>query len=232
MAVRRSASAVSSPGCGASLPSSSTAWRSQSASRLGARDLGAVGFGRGFRLAPRLPQHLDLGGVLFQAAEGVEQAAMGGGIDQRAVVVLAVDLDQRLAELLHHLHAHRLVVDEGAGAPVAELHAAQDQLVLGGDVVGGQHGVRRVVAGDVEGGDHLALPLALAHQGLVAAGAQSQGEGVEQDRLAGAGLAGEHGKPRGEIDVEPVDQDDVADRKSGKHGAYPGRHHPRKRMIQ
>ena len=60
---------------------------------------------------------------------------MRRGIDQRAVVVLAVDLDQRAAELLQHLHAHRLVVDEGAGAAVGELHAAQDQLVLGGDVV-------------------------------------------------------------------------------------------------
>ena len=72
--------------------------------------------------------------------------------------------------------------------------------------------------GDLEGGDDLALLDALAHQRLVAARAQRQRKGVEQDRLAGAGLAGEHGKPVGEIDVEPVDQDDVADGKSGEHG--------------
>ena len=53
----------------------------------------------------------------------------------------------------------------------------------------------------------------------VAARAERQREGIEQDRLAGAGLAGEHGEPAGEIDVEPVDQDDVADGKSGEHGA-------------
>ena len=52
----------------------------------------------------------------------------------------------------------------------------------------------------------------------VAARAERQREGVEQDRLAGAGLAGQHGKPVGEIDVEPIDQDDVADRKPGEHG--------------
>ena len=56
--------------------------------------------------------------------------AMRRGIDQSALVVLAVDLDQRRAELLQRLHAHRLVVDEGAGAPVGKLHAAQDQLVF------------------------------------------------------------------------------------------------------
>ena len=36
---------------------------------------------------------------------------------------------------LQRLHAHRLVVDEGARAAVGELHAAQDQFVLGRDVV-------------------------------------------------------------------------------------------------
>ena len=102
---------------------------------LGALDLGAVGVGRLRCRAPRLPQRCDLGGVGLQRAEGVEQTAVGGGVDQRALVVLAVDLDQRRAELLHHLHAHRLIVDEGARAPVGELHAAQDQFVLGGDVV-------------------------------------------------------------------------------------------------
>ena len=74
-----------------------------------------------------------------------------------------------------------------------------------------------MVAGDLEHGGHLALLGALPHQRLVAAPAQRQRKGVEQNRFAGAGLAGEHGKAFGEIDVEPVDQDDVADRKSGEH---------------
>src|SRR5690606_2102657 len=59
----------------------------------------------------------------------------------------------------------------------------------------------------------------LTHQGLVAARAQRQREGIEQARLSGAGLAGQHSEPLGKIDVEPVDQDDVADRESGEHGA-------------
>ena len=69
---------------------------------------------------------------------------MGRGIDQRAVVVLAVDFDQRRAELLQHLHADRLVVDEGAGAAVGELHAAQDQLVVVVDAVVGEERARRM----------------------------------------------------------------------------------------
>ena len=91
-----------------------------------------------------------------------------------------------------------------------------------------------MAARDLEHGGDLALLGAVAHQRLVAAAAQGQREGVEQDRLAGAGLAGEHGKAVGEIDVEPVDQHDVADGEPGEHGAWTsnGRHHPRKRTIQ
>ena len=66
--------------------------------------------------------------VLFEPGKGVEQAAVGGGIDQRALVMLAVDLDQRGADRLQRLHADRLVVDEGAGAAVGELDAAEDHL--------------------------------------------------------------------------------------------------------
>ena len=60
---------------------------------------------------------------------------MGRGIDQRTVVVLAMDFDQSRAEAFERLHADRLVVDEGAGLAVGELHAAQDQGVLGLDAV-------------------------------------------------------------------------------------------------
>ena len=53
----------------------------------------------------------------------------------------------------------------------------------------------------------------------IGAGAERQAEGVEQDRLAGAGLAGQHAKAARELQVEPLDQDDVADREADQHGA-------------
>ena len=89
---------------------------------LGAFDLGAMVHRRHpARRGARPTMLATLAASFSSAAKGVEQAAMGGGIGQRALVVLAVDLDQRLAELLEDLHAHRLVVDEGAGAPVAKV---------------------------------------------------------------------------------------------------------------
>ena len=123
------------------------------------------------------------------------------------------------AERFEHLHAHRLVVDEGAGAPVGELHAAQDQAVFGRDAVLGEQRERRMVRLDVERRRHLPLLGAVAHQARIAAAAERQREGIEQDRLAGAGLAGQHRQAGRIVDVEPFDQDDVADRETGEHGS-------------
>ena len=45
-----------------------------------------------------------------------------------------------------------------------------------------------------------------------------EAESIEQDRLARAGLAGEHAEPRPERQVERFDQHDVADGELGQHG--------------
>ena len=154
---------------------------------------------------------------------------MGRRIEQCAIVMLAMDFDERRAEAFQHLHADRRVVDEGAGAAVGKLHAAQDQFVLGGNIVGGQQRARRMARRHVECGRHLSLLGALAHQRGVAARAERQRKGIEQDRLAGAGLAGEHRQAGRKIDIQPVDQDDVADRKPCEHGGC--RRGPNKRST-
>ncbi len=183
----------------------------------GALHAGAVRVERIVGGAPHIPQRFKGSDLFLEPREGIEQLAVGGSIDQRALVVLAVDLDQRRAEAFQDLHADRLIVDEGARAPVGELDPPQDQFVLGRDVVVFEHEMRRVPGRHVEGGRHLPLLDTLAHQAGVAARPQRQREGVEQDRLAGAGLAREHGKAAGEIDIEPIDQHDVADREPGQH---------------
>ncbi len=180
-------------------------------------DLGAVGSHLLLRGAAQRPQPRHLDGLGLEAAIGVEQPAVSRGLDQRAVVVLAMDFDQRGADGAQHLHRHRLVIEEGAGAAVGQLDTAQDQFVLRRNVVGGQDRAGRMIHRHVEGRRHLPLLGTLADQAGIAAGAQRQREGIEQDRLAGAGLAGQHRQTRREIDIEAVDQDDVSDRKPGQH---------------
>ena len=71
-----------------------------------------------------------------------------------------------------------------------------------------------MVGRHVEDGGDLALLGAMADQAGVAARAERQRQGIEQDGFAGAGLAGQHRQARGEVDVQPLDQDDIADRQT------------------
>ena len=178
---------------------------------------GAMLLERGRCRAARLPELLDRSDILLVAGERVEQAAVRGGIDQSAFVVLAVDLDQRGAHGPQRLHGDRLVVDEGAGAAIGQLYAAQNHLAAIVEPVVSEDSCRRMVFRHVEGGGDLALLRPMPHQGRIAAAAERQRKGIQQDGFARAGFAGQHGKSTGEFDIESFDQDDVADRQTRKH---------------
>ncbi len=183
----------------------------------GALHAGAVLVERGQGGAPCVPQRLQRHDVLFEAGEGVEQPAVGRGIDQRALVMLAVNFDQRGADRLQGLHADRLVVDEGAGTAVGQLHPAQDHLAGVVEAVVAENRRGRMSLGDIEHRGDLALLHAMADEAGIAAAAERQRESIEQDGFARAGLAGQHRKATGELDIEPLDQDDVTDRQTGQH---------------
>jgi hypothetical protein len=57
-----------------------------------------------------------------------------------------------------------------------------------------------------------------AHQPGVGARAGRQAQGVEDDRLARPGLAGERGQALADGEVEGLDQHDVADAQPDQHG--------------
>ncbi len=160
----------------------------------------------------------SFGYVRLQSAEGVDQGPVAFRVHQGPFVVLAVDLDQAAAHDSQGLGADRRVVDVGAGPPVRQLHAPQDEVALDFDVVGARHLDGRVRGREFEHGRHLTLLLAVAHEPAVAPAAERERQRVEQDRLAGAGFPGQHREARLEIEVEPVDQNDVADRQPGQHG--------------
>ncbi|MGY4473003.1 hypothetical protein ACVILL_000417 [Bradyrhizobium sp. USDA 3364] len=183
----------------------------------GALHPGAMLVEGGIGGSPEAPQRFQRRDVLLVAGEGVEQLAMGRGIDQSALVMLAVDFDQRGADRLQGLHADRLVVDEGAGAAVGELHAAENHFTGVVEAVLGQYPGRRMPLGDIEHGGHLPLLGAMAHQSGIAAAAERQRKGIEQDGFAGAGFAGQHRQATGKFDIEPFDQDDVTDRQTRQH---------------
>ncbi len=140
-------------------------------------------------------------------------------VQQAALLALALDLDERVAEFAQQPDAGRLVVDKGAAAAVGGNQPAQHDRAgeVGADPGLAQDRQGRMIVGDGELGDDGGLLGARAHEAGIGPLSERQAERVEQDRLAGPGLAGQHAQTRAERQGQAVDQNDVADRQSEQH---------------
>jgi hypothetical protein len=145
---------------------------------------------------------------------------VAAGIEQSAVVMLAVDLDEQRAELADQGDRHGLVVDQRAAAAVRLDDPAEDERLsrLALEAAFGEEGKSGVPGRKLEGDPDHRLGLTAADEAAVGAGAERESERVEKDRLAGPGLAGQNAEARPEFEVEALDQDDVADGEAGQHG--------------
>ena len=114
---RSSASSVSSPSRGSSRSSSARRRVSSSVSAAARPASVAQRLGRVARpRASALQASATAAASALQRAEGVEQRPVGAGVEQAHGLVLAVHLEQHLADLAQHADAGGLVVDEGAAS--------------------------------------------------------------------------------------------------------------------
>ena len=221
MAARRSASAVSSDGSGASRASSSTAWRSQSASRC-ARSTSARWAATSASRARRSSHR--------RATSSASPSSAPNASSSRRWVATSTSARSSCWPWISTSAAPMSFIvctltgwslTKARGAAVGDLHPAQDQLVLGRDVVGGHQRADRMAGGQLEGGGHLPLLGApwrtSARRRARRAPARSRRAGSICRRRSRRSAP----TARGEVDVEPVDQDDVADREPNQHGSCP-----------
>ena len=136
---------------------------------------------RGLETAHKRMGGAHSGGQKVQAAIGVDQLAMGAWIDERAVVVLAMNFDEFAGDRPQPLRGHPLIVDESTAAAIGQLQAPQNQASGGCDVLRLRHGHRRVVLGKFESRADLTLRRAVADQGAVAASAKRQRKRIEKN---------------------------------------------------
>ena len=134
-------------------------------------------------------------------AEGVEQVALPALVEQPLLVVLAVDLDER-PDLVGEPRCGRRQVVEPGGRATAGRHLAH-----------GDQRLRQPVEQCLDPRDLRAV----ADQAGVRARAADEPEGVDQQALAGAGLAGDDVEARLEGQAQPVDEREVA-RRSARGG--------------
>jgi len=150
---------------------------------------------------------------------GIEQGALRFGTQQRMVGVLAVDVGEPLAGRTQLRQRHRAAIDPRPAAPAGIDRAAQDQPPLVGvQRLLLQPARKSVGIGQVELRGHLGALTPGAHHGRVAAATERQPQRIEQNRLAGAGLAGQRTEAGAEFELESVDDDEVTDGQAAQHG--------------
>src|SRR5690606_23073681 len=145
------------------------------------------------------------------------QITVGGGIDEGTIVVLAMNFYKGAAQLAQQRDAGRLVVHEYAAAAIGRLNAPKNHVAVVIKSVLTEKPTGRVIDGNVEYSCHCPLSGAVTNQRGIASRTKREGKRIEKNRLARTGLAGKDRQTRQEIDLEPFDQDDIADRKVRQH---------------
>jgi L-methionine (R)-S-oxide reductase len=169
-------------------------------------------------LAPFLPSLGERRRGHVMLGKGVEDRAMVGRIEQSALLELTLDLDEAVTELAQQPDARRFVVDKGTAAPIGSEHPPQhDRVPFVFEPGLAQDRMRRMVAPDRELRRYRRLLRPRPHQPSLRSLAERQAQRIEQDRFAGASLAGQHAKARTKDQVETVDQDNVTNIQAEQH---------------
>ncbi len=114
---------------------------------------------------------------------------MGVGLEQRLMLVLAVDINEQFAQRLQvSLRAGR-AIDVRARATFGGNHPAQDAGAVVVEVALFEPGLGLGNVAQVERGKDVCLVGTRPDHAAVGPVAQSQAQGVEHDRLAGTGFA-------------------------------------------
>src|SRR5207247_545927 len=97
------------------------------------------------------------------------------------------------------------------------LHPTQDHFAGILKAIVAKDGGRRMTFRNIEHRGDLPLLGAMTDQRGVATPTERKCEGIKEDRFARACFSGQDCKPTGKLDIEPFDQDDVADRQTRQH---------------
>ena len=157
---------------------------------------------------------------IVQAAKGIEDGELFGGMKEGLMVVRAVDVHQPLAELAQHTKGGRRAVDElavGAGGGKGALERELSVLARFEAIFIEEGFQRRAQAGDIEQRLDGAGIAAGADERAVGAFAENEAEGADDDGFAGAGFAGDDIAAGLKFESEIGGQRKVFDADCGQH---------------
>mmetsp|Transcript_18269 Transcript_18269/g.28994 ORF Transcript_18269/g.28994 Transcript_18269/m.28994 type:complete len:251 (+) Transcript_18269:273-1025(+) len=190
---------------------------------------GSERFAGGSHVAPR---HTGFGPGRSEGCEFVKDIAVPARVQQAPVIMLTMQFNQRVGERAQHFARAATVIDPGRLATVSRVHAAQDQFVSARQASLVQHGVCRVIRGQIKPRRNLPLRGPLTDQIGAAPPAQHKAQTVQKNGFARPGFPGQHIQTRLKREFQPVDDQHVGDIKPAQHQSFPvrrssARHGPR-----
>ena len=148
---------------------------------------------------------------------GIQQQALGIAAQQGLMRMLAVDIDQRLGHLAQLLNGHRGTVEVGTGTAAGIEDTPQQQSAVSVEIALPQPDFGVMQTCQVEFCGNLGSLSHVADQTRIGAIAKRKRQRIDQNRLAGTGLAGERTKPGRELKLEAIDQNEVSDCQPSQH---------------
>ena len=177
------------------------------------------------RAPHRLPAAVRIGHRLrlqLQAGLVIQQLALRIGAQQRLMRVLAMNIDQQLAQFTQLRRGRCTAVDEGTRTAGVVNHATQQHVAFfTREFGGGQPRGDRIASHKI--GTDFGARSAFAHHAGIAARAQCQRQCVNQNRFAGAGFAGQHTETGAEFQLDGFDNDKITNAEKLQHIGFLGR---------
>ena len=131
--------------------------------------------------------------------------------------MLAVDLDQAFGQFAELRDGRRAAVDPCTRSAVGAQGATQLAILALIEFGLAQPRQRGGRIAQVEQGNQLGALGAMAHHAAIGAQAGQEVEGVDQQRLAGAGFAGNNGQARAEFEFGRRDHGEILDGQVSQH---------------
>jgi hypothetical protein len=132
--------------------------------------------------------------------------------------MLAVNVDQQIAEHAQLLDRHRPAVNPNAGPPRRVDDAAQEALLVIGKLVFFEKLLCRNTFRDHELRADFSLGATLPYQIGTGPLAENRREGIDHDRFARTGFSGQSGEAPVEFQGKVLDENEVSNIQSAKHG--------------
>ncbi len=159
--------------------------------------------------------------LIAEPGKGIQQGAVASVSTRARSSCWPWIFDQQLTELPHHLHAYGLVVDISLGAPVGRLNATENKFAVVIEAVLAQQEAGSDDRSELRKWPSPAPCLRRGARAAITAPAKGKRKTVKQNGFARTRLARQHGKARLETEVEPFDENDIANRELDQHGLCP-----------